>query len=231
MGPGARYLETRCPSAGFLLCAARDKLPLEWTEILFCQTETCGVFGSADLATKQAMGQDQFRFALAVFSEYPTAVSVGLAGEFLRQLTMIGVSDAHYAPDALQAFATRLPAAEFTRVINSRAAISSGTADYYTAVSYLFTGISILAIPPLLMSVSRQNISNSSRSRRTSVEKIKMALALLFSGYVANAAICEIIAHPYDRFQSRIAWIVPLGFIVVSLISAAIFVRNKGGRV
>lgn len=227
IGPGDAYLRSHCPQAGFAICAAKDKLPLQWMEVLFCKTESCGVFSSATLSERKAMSEEQFRFASAVFREYPAAVAWGLFREIAAQITMIGVRDAGYGQDDLHAFKTRLTAQEYYRALHSSVARSRLLPEYFTAVSYGSACLSALA---LIAAVFRDWANNAALSAEDAViaDKLRMALAIVVLGLILNSAICGGIAHAYDRFQSRVVWVLPLVFVATALVWLKNIRKDKG---
>ena len=227
IGPGDAYLRNHCPQSGFAICAAKDKLPLQWMEVLFCKTEACGVFSSATLSEKQAMGKEQLRFALAVFKEYPGAVGWGLFREVARQLVMIGVDDARYGPEDLHAFKTRLTAQEYYRALHTSVARSAVLPEYFTAVSYASTCLSTFALLALFVWQRTQVFAPSMEDAMIS-DKLKMALAIVILGLIINAAVCGGIAHAYGRFQSRVVWVLPLIGVAAALVWLKNIRRNKG---
>ena len=227
IGPGDTYLRNHCPQSGFAICAAKDKLPLQWMQVLFCKTEACGVFSSATLSEKQAMSKEQLRFALAVFKEYPGAVSWGLLREIASQLFMIGVDDASYGPEDLHAFKTRLTAQEYYRALHTSVARSTLLPEYFTAASYTSTCLSTFALLALFFWQRTQTFAPSLEDAVIS-DKLKMALIIVILGLVINAAVCGGIAHAYGRFQSRVVWVLPLMAVAAAWVWLKNMRKNKG---
>jgi hypothetical protein len=205
MGPGTTYLNTHCPAAQFAICADRTKFPVYWEDFLFSTAPDRGVFGLADASRKQAISSEQVRFAVAVLGNQPAAVIGGFGLSFLQQVAMFRTDEIYYTPDVLEAFATRLPAKEYRRVLRSRAAAGGGMETYLTAATYILIIASMIATAVLL-----------TRSRRmprpwpAAHRKVLAAAMIIAAGVAINAAVCGIIASPYDRFQARVIWLVPV---------------------
>lgn len=208
-GPGVAYLQRACPEAGFVMCDYVDYVPIEWREFLFSggTTPETRVFAEAPVAVKRAISAEQFALTLAVIRDDPVAVMDFAARAWLRQLVRfdpVGMlvpadsvsSDAEVplvwvsaAPDWMQAQILGLAVFEARWILPA-----------LHAVTWFWTLLALAALGWALR--GRHDLS-----ARPGAVLVCTALLL---GVVLNAAICGILASPYDRFQARIIWLIPL---------------------
>jgi hypothetical protein len=208
MGPGTAYLDEHCPEAGFAICADRAKFPIVWTDFLFNPDPDNGVFAVADAERKRVISEEQVGFALAVLTDRPVETTGGFALSFVEQLSRFGIDEFYYDDETMESFATRLPAPEY-RLVAQSAAAGSGEADLWlTRIAYLAAIASVLLIVALLWRL--RGLGQDSHERVT-------ACWLILFGIVANAAVCGIIASPYDRFQARVIGLLPLVTLMLAM--------------
>ncbi|WP_156840027.1 hypothetical protein [Novosphingobium aquimarinum] len=209
MGPGTEYLDEHCPEAGFAICADRAKFPIVWTNFLFNPDPRNGVFAVADAPRKRAISDEQVRFAFAVLADRPLETMGGFSLSFLEQLGRFKLDELYYDADSFQTFATRLPASEFRRVARSAAAGHGVIEDWLTGSTYLVVLASLAIIAAMQWRLWR--------SQRAIGGDLITASWLILFGVVANAAVCGIIASPFDRFQARVIWLVPLAALALAM--------------
>jgi hypothetical protein len=209
MGPGTAYLDEHCPEADFAVCADRAKFPIVWTNFLFNPDPRNGVFAVADAPRKRAISDEQVRFAFAVLADRPLETMGGFSLSFLEQLGRFKLDELYYDADSLQTFATRLPAFEFRRVARSPAAGHGAVEDWLTRSTYLVVLASLVVIAAMQWRLWRV--------QRAIGGDLATASWLVLFGVVANAAVCGIIASPFDRFQARVIWLVPLAAMALAM--------------
>lgn len=206
-GPGMEFIRTVCPDAGFAVCERADELPLEWRHFL-------GSIGSGDFGRRVA-AEDKL-FALATLRHDPAAV-IGLAlRDAVRQVTMIG----------LVSTPIRAAIGESNAVTNSPGPLSERVRDgrlydegwLYRAVSGVNTALVLAGIVALAVVATREGAPGG-RDR----EDRRRLLTVSLGGILLNAAICGILASPYDRFQARVAWLIP----VLAIIAIVAHARDR----
>jgi len=210
MGPGTAYLRRHCPQAGFEICVYRDKFPVDWRDFMFSSKPASSVFASVDGPTKRRISNEQMAFAVAVLRDQPVATTGGLGLAFLQQIAMFRV-DEMYLPGFAETIASRLPPSEFRLAVQSVVARPGKWDVFLTISTYVLAIFSVIVITVVRV------------RRRMSVEedwrRLRSMTALVAGGLLANAAICGILASPYDRFQARVIWLLPL-FAIAHLLSA-----------
>ncbi|GBQ25308.1 hypothetical protein AA0472_1718 [Acetobacter estunensis NRIC 0472] len=199
MGPGKTYLEHHCPQAHFEICNDLAKLPVDWRDFMFSTDPATGVFAVADAATKRRISDEQVAFALAVLKDQPVATIKGLATAFAQQLTMFRVQEVYI----LGAVAPRLPPAEYRRAMRSMIASPGKIETVLTISTYVTLILSVLILLTAIVRARTLGVTGASTL-------LWPATALVIAGLVINAAVCGIVASPYDRFQARVIWLLPL---------------------
>lgn len=215
MGPGTAYLNRHCGTPAFAICADRAKFPVYWESFLFSAAPREGVFALADPARKRRISDEQVRFAAAVWRDQPLAVTGGFARSFAEQAVRFRTQEFYYAPDVMEAFATRLPAAEYRRVLRTRAAGQGAWDTALTVSTYLLTIAGILVAVIALVRV---------RPASAEQRRVIAAAVTVLAGVLINALVCGVLASPYDRFQARVIWLVPL-------VAAALWAMLRKARV
>lgn len=209
MGPGTKYLDEHCPEAGFAICDDRAKFPIVWTDFLFNPDPANGVFALADARRKREISEEQVRFALAVLADRPVETTGGFALSFVHQLGRFAVDELYYDDESIDSFRTRLPASEFRHVARSPAAGTGNVDLWLTRTTYLVVLASLV-----LIALAQARM----RPVAPELRDLVAAVWLVLFGIVANAAVCGIIASPFDRFQARVIWLVP--FAAAALVIA-----------
>lgn len=199
MGPGTTYLNSHCPQAHFEICNDRARLPVDWRDFMFSTDPVTGVFALADASAKRRISGEQVAFALAVLKDQPVATVGGLGVAFVKQLTMFRVQEIYI----LDTVAPWLPPAEYRRAMQSVTAGLGNLEQVLTVFTYVTVSLSVLA---LTAAVIRARMSGE--LARGSM--LWSATKIVIAGLIINAAVCGIVASPYDRFQARVIWLLPL---------------------
>ncbi|GEN62998.1 hypothetical protein [Acetobacter oeni] len=200
MGPGTTYLKNHCPQAHFEICNDRVKLPVDWRDFMFSTSPATGVFALAGAPAKRRISDEQVTFALAVLKDQPVATVMGLSAAFAEQLAMFRVQEIYI----LDAVAPRLPPKESRRAMQSVVASPGDLEQVLTAVTYTALILSVLVLAVIIVR------TRTSRSAAGPGTQLWPATALVIAGLAINAAVCGIVASPYDRFQARVIWLLPL---------------------
>ena len=211
MGPGYRYVVASCPQSGFAVCKFEDRLPIYWEDFVGLADPKRGVFAPADLATKRAMSSQQISFALNVLRFDPVGVITGLARDAGRQLVAFSPTGIGYQPAELSYFTYYFPADVARSLRLSRVGSGSGllAAVGVGRLALVCAGLVVLLVDGLR--------AGRSAGVPPSEAPIAGLVALLVSGVVVNAIVCGVFASPLDRYQGRVAWIIPLAAVLVAL--------------
>ena len=203
LGPGTAYARAHCPKAGFAICAYTPIYPVRWTEFLFSEDKKTGVFAVADARTKRRISEEQVRFFTAVYREHPAEMTKGLISDILIQSVRFGPTTAIYTRSEAQHFRESLPGTFYADITASRIFLDPAMKSLMTTFTYISVLAGFIAVLACFLSGRLQ----SSRYRSPEFDRFTL---LGLTGVLANAAICAILAAPFDRFQGRVIWIVPL---------------------
>ena len=194
-GPGMAFIEERCPEAGFAVCEAAADLPVDWRRFLFRIAARSEAFDAR--VTAEDAG-----FALAVLRHDPSGV-LGLAlRDAARQVVMIGL-----VSTPIRAAIGERGAAETTIHPFGAAVLGGRLYDHgwlFRAVSAANAALVVAALAGLAVAAARRAPPLDGEG------DLRAVLAAVLLGILLNAAVCGILASPYDRFQARVAWLVPL---------------------
>ncbi|CUX82848.1 MAG: putative acyltransferase [Roseibaca calidilacus] len=225
-GPGVDYLRRACPDVGFRLCAYVDHLPIEWRDFLFGGSEPgTRFFADGPPELQKAISLEQFAFTRAVVADDPVAVLDFATAAFLRQMVM-------FDPAGLL-----LPAYLMERMDDRALALFDAYPDWMKAqlrtlavveqehlLSMLH--ISTIGLTLLALAVLGQALYRGAEHRAQ--RELVLVCAALLLGVMLNAAICGVLASPYDRFQARIIWLVPLAGLALIAARRAPAARRNG---
>ena len=209
MGPGTNFLKQRCPSAGYAACAYVDRYPTGWEDFLFSTDPAKGVFALADLATKRRLSDEQVAFFLDVARFDPVGVMRGLAENVVEQLASFRVDLWGYGTAGpAKWYEGRVPPDVYEQMQKSSAAKLGPFNAWQSAATYAAVAASVI-----FLLWPRRSIGAAA--------PLPSGFAgfgwLVFSGIAGNAVICAVLASPLDRFQARVAWLLPL--LAIALLS------------
>ncbi|GGI86537.1 hypothetical protein GCM10007973_23760 [Polymorphobacter multimanifer] len=205
----AEFLRQNCtpPQPRWAVCAYRNRLPLVWTDFLFNKDAAQGSFATADPLQRRAISEQDVPLALAVLRSDPLRMAGMMLGESGRQLAQFSYED--LSPQTKRRFIdTSFPPRVREDIHQSRlwhddSALWAGSRIQQIVV--------LLALPLLLFA-----LHGLARSRN--VSNAVLLAAIVCSGVVFNAIVCGVLASPYDRFQARVIWLVPL--LAITLFAA-----------
>jgi hypothetical protein len=206
---GESAVSQACASNAFAVCRFRDRFPIDSESFLWSEDKGTGVFNVADPQTKQVLGEEQIRFALAIVPSNLGPFVSGVFRDSLRQLTAIGIGEYRYNASGLAFFKTRLPSRDFQQMASSLAARSDTYVVFGSTVSYLTAVISVLAIIALLTCALRP----TSHARETGTQQQhdwRAATYILCAGVLLNAIICGGLSSVNNRYEARVIWLIQL---------------------
>ena len=206
-GPGYRYLVDTCPRNGFVICGFIKRLPLPSDDFLWQRDPQHGVFACSTPAVRRALSAEQYRFALAVMGHDPWGQSKAFARNALAQSALLGATEFDYSEQSKTSFATKLPAAYFEVMRHTRAYAGTMPISSLSAVSYIST---VAGLGWLLFMLIAGREGSTERSARV----MRLAVLIVF-GVAVNAIVCGAISGPHDRYQARVAWLIPAAALLV----------------
>ena len=211
---GRSYLREACPEAGYALCRYQDRLGTTWIAFLFDRQG--GVFATASRPAQRELSDEQVRFAVDLTIHRPGEALGLFATDFYRQLSMTSLADLRpeeNAPYLRQRLAAPLQAKIFnSRSYRDRSEALMRGSGFATWMQY--AGAAVLAVLLAYRVATRR------------VGPAEVFAGALLAGFLLNAVICATVASPYDRFQARVAWLIP--FAAAFLAWHAISWRQPG---
>jgi hypothetical protein len=200
-GPGYRYLQDTCPGSGFVVCRFLARLPVESDDFLWSKDPAKGVFAVSDPPTRRALSNEQYRFAVATILHRPLAqlaVSLRNAGE---QVGLLKPTEFVYTDEEKATFARKVPPSYLATMQTTPAYRGGLPMGGWSIVSYSSTVIGVIALAVFSLRGRYQ--------RPQGLEALELLTVLVVCGVAANAAICGIMSGPHDRYQARVAWLIP----------------------
>jgi hypothetical protein len=200
-GPGYRYLQDTCPGSGYVVCRFLSKLPFESDDFLWSKDPAKGVFAVSDPPTRRALSQEQYRFAVAVFLHDPLhqlGVSLRNAGE---QAGLLQPTEFAYTDEEKATFERKVPPSYLATMQTTPAYRGGLPMIPWSIVSYSSTVLSVFALAVFFLRGRYARVQGST--------PLELLTGLVVFGVLANAAICGIMSGPHDRYQARVAWLIP----------------------
>lgn len=206
----ASFLNKNCDAqpAQWAVCAYRQHLPMVWTDFLFGRGRL-GIAGSDAAAAKdRLLSEQEMPLLIAVLRSDPLGVGAMVFVESGKQLT-------HFSYDDLSPTTKR-------RYINTafppeiQASIHASRLWSDDRVMWLGSDIQqimvIVGLAVLIFGAYTMQRRGTAADRRFLLFAVAVA-----GGLIVNAVVCGVLASPYDRFQARIVWLVPL-LAVISIV-------------
>ncbi len=200
-GPGYAYLRDTCPASGFLACRFVARLPLLSDDFLWSKDPASGVFEVSDPAVRRGLSREQYRFALAVLVHEPVRQTVVSLGNAAEQMFLLKATEFAYTPEDKATFAAKLPLGYFEPMRTTPAYTGHLPLMTLAVLSY---GSTALGAGCLVFFW----VSGRFRRSRHAPRLIRLVSWVVF-GVIANAAICGVMSGPHDRYQARVAWLIP----------------------
>ena len=230
-GPGAAWAARHCEAGGattgaapggpFAVCAFADRLPADWIAFLFSRSPANGAFAAEDAAPtlRRALSEEDLSFALTVLRDAPLATAGFLASDAAEQLFAVRYDDVPLAGGPLRERAGQFPFGIADGTGGRLAAAPGELAALSEVVEFMAAAGGAELVGGLIL---LGRAPRSDMRRRT----LLWVAGSVLLGVVLNAAVCGALASPYDRFQSRVIFLIPALAAVVWAYSALIPVRG-----
>jgi len=220
-GPGADWARAHCASSPYVVCRyAANFGQGSSDDFLWDHDPRIGVFSVASRDERVALAQEQLAFARDVVAAYPWRVAADAARNFGRQLTLTGISQFTYGPAEVDYFAHKIPATDFAHLKDTLAAARRFPNTRLASVQAL---VSVLSVAVL--------VGWAWRRWRTAPRRWRVFAGLVVLGVLTNALVCGALSTPYDRYQARVVWLLPLLAFMVSFAGAVRAAVPARGRV
>lgn len=225
-GPGRLYLKQACAAPrAFALCAYRGQALDKSEAVLWNTVPGHGVFGLADVKTRQALQAEQSRFTTSAVLAHPGMEAVAALRNIFRQLLAFTVDDELRNDSDFfnQPFLarTRLPQL-IPDMTPCRLPLESCANHWPFNWLSLVQRLAVLAAIGLIgWRWSQPGFRSEVRAEPDGDEARLFALiGLLIAAILANAVICGGVSGPFSRYGARVIWLAPLagGLILSRLI-------------
>ena len=204
-GTGYRYLRKTCPANGFKVCEFLPRLPMP-ADVFIWAWNPPGVFAPATPEMRRELSAEQHQFVRAVLMHDPWGVASASAQNTLRQFTQMGLAEFNYSDKGH--FAAKLPVED--RAAFRDSAAYQGSMPTRSASLVQLMGFGVGAVTLLAMLVWPQ-------FRRRLDGQQKRIVVFIAVGVAANAAICGVLSGPHDRYEARVAWLIPFVALTAGL--------------
>lgn len=214
-GPGHEFLKARCPDREFVICDYMDRLPTLNSDVfLWADDPALGVFTPESDERKQALSDEQFRFAAAVIAHDPISYIQSALTSIWSQLSLFGLSEFNYSDIQMNRFRDRLPEPHHSRLLRSPAAQQTMPTTALTTVVYVIAFVTLMW---WVFSLLR-------RREACLASRPALFAAVVIWGILANALICGLLSTPHDRYQARVIWLLPAMILIFE--ASAVFARQ-----
>lgn len=192
-GPGRLYLMAHCARDRYAICEVfGTDFPTQPRKFLW---DKDGVRYRATPEQMERIRNEESLIVRAAAAEYPMLQLRSSTFNVLRQFVSFGLGKVDFRSTLVAGPKGRV---ELVEVTEDRPHLRF----WMSVVIYLAFGASLVAIFLLRRRLTRQELA---------------ALLVAFAGLAGNAAICGILSGVSDRYQARVAWIIPLLAILMLL--------------
>lgn len=210
-GPGADYLKANCPRAGFAVCKFTVLLPVKRSDdFLWSNKPALGGFMLTDPANKRALGEEQYRFALAVAAYEPLRTLAAVSRDTLDQLGSVNLSEFNrnlFDWDQWRFFRCHLPPSLWAAQQMTLYWRGTMPVEFFSIVDVFAALASLAYIAARYISRSRSGEHMASPSERLTT--------LLLLGFLVNAFVCGVFSGPHPRYQARVLWLLPFAAVLL----------------
>jgi hypothetical protein len=218
-GTAERYLRDACPARHFATCAYLSRMPMRENDFLWSHDPDVGVMGVVPAQTRAAIAGEANAIVLGTLAAYPLEQLGATVRNVMTQLGDVGVSEYGLLPTDTIA---PIPMLRWALDHYAASGIAQGwmPLDAISAMMRAVYFASLVGIGTLLW---------QKRSGPVLARPSVRLVVLLLVGVVANAIVSGAIAGVFDRYQGRVAWLAPLGFLV--LLAMMLKERSRGKSV
>jgi hypothetical protein len=195
-GPGASYLNEKCPQAGLVACEFVDRLLSNSDAFLWDNSPRTGIYAPASIEKRRELGNEQYRFAIQVFAYDPVGQISAWLNDGSQQLKMVGISE--FISDSEQALRS-VPRAHAERMARSSVLRKDFPTETFSELTSFAAMLSLMFVLVTLI-----------RDWKDVSAEQKIFCFVILLGEVSNALICGGLSGPHERYQARLTWLIPL---------------------
>lgn len=210
-GTGYDYLRSHCPTdAGpdtpvpFELCRHMDRLPINSIDMIWADDPEIGLFRTVSSEARQRISAEQFSFAVAVVAAYPLAQAEASAKLVWEQLSRFGLSEFLYTDTLRQQLTTTLAAPLSEAVAQTR--FYQGDFPLLWP-DRLERGVALVSLGLVVVLTLWPAGATLPTARRRQLQALTLFVLLALLG---NAVTTGILSAPFDRYQSRVIWLLTM---------------------
>jgi hypothetical protein len=203
-GPGFDYLAAHCPDPAIATCAlwralqgSDDPYRLTASHIIFERSAQLGSFLHMPPEEQRRVSAEQFDFFFKVLADRPVATTLAFIRNALLQARMVEIDM------TLPGKGTREKMADWNQMVpespvalgrlSPEGAWQGGLERLHLAIY----GLSALLIVGGALGIGGLPVS------------VRLLLALVLAGILANALVCGGVSQPATRYGARVAWLLP----------------------
>ena len=216
-GPGRTFIEDGCDNRRFTICHLPYRGWTNSTEFLWSRDPARGAFLMADPATRTAMSHEDKAFAFAVLAHSPLRTIGHMAWNTILQITdlRVDILDERFIRPA--GMGAQFPPSLARDIAGSPAGRGAWPLPLLNGIVYCGA---ILSLATLIVLLPRLYSRDVEAARLLALWVALIACAMLLNGFLGGA-----ISEPQSRYQTRMAWLIPLCALIALL--AARRARNR----
>jgi hypothetical protein len=205
-GTAYLYLKRHCPAAGFELCKHLDRFPMTENIFLWSHDPQRGVMNALPLAARRQISNEADALVMAAVSAFPLHQLQATLRGFGGQLMTVGVTEYALGPGA---------SADPSLVgLISRHRLSLAGQQRWPFIA-LSSAMTLAYLATLFWLAGLLAVAGRRDARRQRLDLAVVGWIVI--GLAANAAVCGMVAGVFDRYQGRVAWLVPLAAVAVAV--------------
>jgi hypothetical protein len=199
-GTAEAYLRQECPNRHFVTCDYLGRMPMTENDFLWSRDPKLSVMGTASAATRRAIAAESGAIVMGTLLRYPVEEAKAEVMNVVRQFFDVGVEEFALLP---QDRIAPIPALRPVIAAYGQSAIAKGAMPL-SAISLVMQLIYVAALAGLCIALMMRAVEGPGA---------RFAVAVLV-GVLANAIVSGAISGVFDRYQGRVAWLVPLALAV-----------------
>ncbi|QJU59804.1 hypothetical protein HL653_20450 [Sphingomonas sp. AP4-R1] len=221
-GPGRDFIEAGCEGRRFAVCRIPYRGWTNSTIFLWSRDPATGAFLIADTDTRLAMSREDKAFALAVAKAYPVRAAWLAIWNSLLQITDLRidiVDEGCFAQTAC--IGGQFPASIIQAIAATPGGRSAWPREMMNMIVYAGAALSLVALAILL---PRIRASAPGAAKLIGLWLLLVATAMAINGFLGGA-----ISEPQSRYQTRMAWLLPLLALIAWFVARAQQARRAEG--
>lgn len=200
-GTAVAYLKKECPVRHFVTCDYLSRMPMTENDFLWSRDPKRSVIGTATAARRRAIAAESDAIVTGTLLTYPLREARAEVQNVVRQFFDVGVEQFALLPtDRIDP----IPALRPVITAYGRSAIARGSMPL-AAISFVMQLIYVAALAGLLAALAMRAVGGA---------RMTFAVAILV-GVATNAIVSGAISGVFDRYQGRVAWLLPLALAVL----------------